>query len=127
MSLSFLASQYWAYSSFLFQYVRYIDWTITTPLLLLELLLNTGLPLSDIVTVIFMDLVMIITGLVGALVATRYKWGYFAFGCAALFYIWYVLLSKGSKAALALGTDVRSAYIKSSKFQTNHTPPLILF
>jgi bacteriorhodopsin len=70
--------------------VRYIDWTITTPLLLLELLLNTGLPLSDIVTVIFFDLVMIITGLVGALVATRYKWGYYAFGCFALFYIWFV-------------------------------------
>ena len=29
-------------------YVRYIDWTITTPLLLLELLLVSGLPLSAI-------------------------------------------------------------------------------
>lgn len=36
-------------------YVRYIDWTITTPLLLLELLLGTGLPLSDIILVIFFD------------------------------------------------------------------------
>jgi bacteriorhodopsin len=32
------------------QYVRYIDWTVTTPALLLELLLATGLPLSDIIT-----------------------------------------------------------------------------
>lgn len=90
-------------------YVRYIDWVsfspphfsiiawnflvsrvsrlimsyhqvITTPLLLLELLLGTGLALSDITTVIFMDLAMIITGLVGALVATSYKWGYFTLG-----------------------------------------------
>lgn len=29
-------------------YARYIDWTITTPMLLLELLLTTGLPLSQI-------------------------------------------------------------------------------
>jgi bacteriorhodopsin len=98
------------------QYVRYIDWTITTPLLLLELLLNTGLPLSDIIAVIFMDLVMIITGLVGALVASRYKWGYYAFGCAALLYIWFVLFVKGRASALALGADVQRAYTRSSMF-----------
>jgi bacteriorhodopsin len=98
------------------QYVRYIDWAITTPLLLLELLLATGLPLSDILTVLFMDLVMIVTGLVGALVPTRYKWGYFAMGCAALFYIWWVLLAKGSKAAFALGADMRSIHLRSGQF-----------
>jgi bacteriorhodopsin len=96
--------------------VRYIDWTITTPLLLLELLLNTGLPLSDIVTVIFMDLVMIITGLVGALVVSRYKWAYFAFGCAALLYIWWILLFKGRAAARTLGNDVHRAYTGSTIF-----------
>lgn len=32
-------------------YARYIDWTITTPLLLLEVLLATGLPLTEIFTV----------------------------------------------------------------------------
>lgn len=67
--------------------MRYIDWTITTPLLLLELLLCTGLPLSEIITCIFMDIVMIVTGLVGALVASSYKWGFFTFGvsiCSSL-------------------------------------------
>lgn len=34
-------------------YARYIDWTITTPALLLTLLLSTGLPMSDIVATIF--------------------------------------------------------------------------
>lgn len=56
-------------------YVRYIDWVITTPALLLELVLATGLPLSDIIALIFFDEVMIITGLVGALVASSYKVG----------------------------------------------------
>ena len=55
-------------------YARYIDWTITTPLLLLELLLTTGLPLTEIFSTIFMDELMIITGLIGALVASEYKW-----------------------------------------------------
>lgn len=54
-------------------YVRYIDWVITTPFLLLELVLATGLPLSDIVALIFFDEVMIITGLVGSLVVSSYK------------------------------------------------------
>jgi bacteriorhodopsin len=49
------------------------DWVITTPALLLELVLATGLPLSDIIALIFFDEVMIITGLVGALVASSYK------------------------------------------------------
>ena len=57
-------------------YVRYIDWVITTPALLLELVLATGLPLSDIIALIFFDEVMIITGLVGALVASSYKVGF---------------------------------------------------
>lgn len=34
-------------------YARYIDWTITTPLLLLELALTTALPLSQVFGLIF--------------------------------------------------------------------------
>jgi bacteriorhodopsin len=48
---------------------------ITTPLLLLDLLLTAGSPWPSILWTIFLDLVMVITGLVGALVKTRYKWG----------------------------------------------------
>ena len=61
------------------------------PLLLLELLLATGLTISDIFTTLFMSWVFVIYGLVGALVVSRYKWGYFIFGCMVLFYIWCVL------------------------------------
>lgn len=61
-------------------YVRYIDWFITTPLLLLDLLLTAGLPWPTIFFIIMVDEIMIVTGLVGALVTSVYKWGYFAFG-----------------------------------------------
>ena len=70
--------------------MRYIQWFITFPLLLLELLLATGLSLSDIMTTLFMGIVLVITGLVGALVHSDYKWGYYTFGCSALLYVWYV-------------------------------------
>lgn len=61
-------------------YVRYIDWFITTPLLLMDLMLTAGMPWPTILFVILVDEIMIITGLVGALVRSVYKWGYFAFG-----------------------------------------------
>ena len=61
-------------------YVRYIDWFITTPLLLMDLLLTAGMPWPTLLWVILVDEIMIVTGLVGALVESSYKWGYFAFG-----------------------------------------------
>lgn len=48
---------------------------VTTPLLLMDLLLTAGLPWPTILYTIFLDEVMIVTGLIGALVKTRYKWG----------------------------------------------------
>ncbi|GAA6008671.1 hypothetical protein JCM11491_003389 [Sporobolomyces phaffii] len=95
-------------------YARYIDWTITTPLLLLELAFTTGLPLSQIFILIFFDLVMIITGLIGALVPSIYKWGFFAFGCAALVAIWVILLGPGRASAARLGSDFHKAYMTST-------------
>lgn len=70
--------------------MRYIQWFITFPLLLLSVLLSTGLSLSDIMTTLFMGITVVITGLVGALVASTYKWGFYVFGSFALFYVWYV-------------------------------------
>lgn len=39
-------------------YVRYIDWAITTPLLLLDLLLTAGMPLTMLLWVILVDEIM---------------------------------------------------------------------
>lgn len=48
---------------------------ITTPLLLLDLCLTAGLPWPTILWTIALDEAMIVTGLIGALVKSRYKWG----------------------------------------------------
>ncbi|KAI0831366.1 heat shock protein 30 [Trametes gibbosa] len=92
-------------------FVRYIQWFITFPLLLLELLLATGLSLSDIFTTLFMAVVLVITGLVAALVPSTYKWGYYTFGVAALFYIWYILLWHGPHTTFAAGGVLRRGYL----------------
>lgn len=54
-------------------YARYIDWSITTPLLLLDVLLMAKLPLSATAWAIYADLAMVITGLIGALVGDSYR------------------------------------------------------
>lgn len=111
-------------------WVRYVDWYamifrqrvlfpvltdgdrfITTPLILLEVLLTAGMPAPTILFTMFMDEIMIIMGLVGAVTNTGYKWGFFAFGCAAMFYVFWIMIWQGRKYARHLGSDIHKAYI----------------
>jgi len=80
--------------------VRYIQWFINAPLILLMLLLTTGFPLSDLFLTIFMIIVTVVTGLVGALTPTSYKWGFYVFGVLALFYVVYSVLFGGLRSRL---------------------------
>ncbi|KAI0264257.1 family A G protein-coupled receptor-like protein [Gloeopeniophorella convolvens] len=81
-------------------WVRYIQWFINAPLILLMLLLTTGFPLSDIFLTIFMIIVTVVSGLVGALTPTSYKWGFFVFGTLALIFVVYTLLAGGLRSRL---------------------------
>lgn len=91
-------------------YVRYIDWFVTTPLLLLDLLLTAGMPWPTILITLLADEVMIVTGLVGALTRTSYKWGYYTFAMLAFFYVIYSLAITGRGYANALGKEVSRTY-----------------
>ncbi|PCH38215.1 family A G protein-coupled receptor-like protein [Wolfiporia cocos MD-104 SS10] len=97
-------------------YVRYIQWFITLSSLLLELLLATGLTLSDIFTTIFMGWVFVICGLVGAFVPSTYKWGFYVIGVFGMFYIWWVLLGHGPRSTFAAGGAVRSGYLRTASY-----------
>ncbi|TQN72063.1 FDD123-like protein-2 [Colletotrichum shisoi] len=91
-------------------YVRYIDWFITTPLLLLDLLLTAGVPWPTVLVTLLADEIMIVTGLVGALTSTSYKWAYWLFGMFAFFYVVYALVIDGRRHAAALGGNVSTTY-----------------
>lgn len=80
-------------------------------MLLTDLLLTAGMPWPSVLYIILVDWIMIVTGLVGALVRTSYKWGYFTFGCVALFYILYVLGWEARKHANAMGKDVGKTFL----------------
>jgi len=92
-------------------YVRYIDWFVTTPLLLLDILLTAGLPWPTILYTLLMDEIMVITGLVGALVASSYKWGYFVFAMVALFFIAFNVCYVGLRHARALSQTIGKTYM----------------
>jgi len=92
-------------------YVRYIDWVITTPLLLMDVLLTGGLPWPTVLYTILIDEIMIVTGLVGALVASSYKWGYFVFAMFALFFIFYNVVMVGRTYANHISPEVGRTYI----------------
>jgi len=53
---------------------------------------------------------MIITGLVGALVSSSYKWGYFVFACVAFFGVVWNLVAVGRKHARTINPAVLKTY-----------------
>jgi len=97
-------------------FVRYIQWFINFPILLIILLYSTGLSLSDILTTAFFAWVVVVTGLAGALTPSIYKWGYFVMGVMALFYIWSVLLFHGPRTTFAAGQGVRNGFVRGAGF-----------
>ena len=82
-------------------WARYVDWSVTTPLLLLDLCLLAGLSGANILVAVVADLIMILTGLFAAFGEEGgQKWGWYAFGCIAYLVIVYQLALNG-RAAVA--------------------------
>lgn len=80
-------------------YARYIDWSLTTPLLLLDLCLLAGLSGANILVALFADVIMILTGLFAAFGAGEsQKWGWYAFGVIAYLVVVYQLALNGRGA-----------------------------
>ncbi|KAH8106704.1 heat shock protein 30 [Cristinia sonorae] len=102
-------------------YVRYIQWFINFPLILIMLLSASGLALSDILTTAFMAWFAVVSGLVGALVASSYKWGYFVMAILALMYIWASINGHARRTTFHAGDGVRSGFIRGAGFLTVFT------
>ncbi|MCJ1336962.1 hypothetical protein MMC09_002240 [Bachmanniomyces sp. S44760] len=82
-------------------WARYVDWSVTTPLLLLDLALLAGLNGANILVAIVADLIMILTGLFAAFAEEGGKqWGYYAMACLAYLVIIYQLAVHGRATAM---------------------------
>ena len=78
-----------------FYFARYLDWVITTPLLLLDLAL-VALPRypgrSALLGILIgTDVYMIVTGFVASYIRSDYRWAWFGFSCVAFFGILYII------------------------------------
>lgn len=93
-------------------WARYVDWSITTPLLLLDLCLLAGVDGAHTLMAIVADLIMILGGLFAAYGEERtvQKWGWYAIACIAyIFVIWHVALH-GSRLAATKGDRVKKLF-----------------
>jgi len=77
-----------------FYYARYIDWFFTTPLMLWEIACALDLSTFDWNMIFFMDLIMIVTGLIGSLICGGEKWIFWGFGMLAFIPIIWTLCAE---------------------------------
>jgi len=82
-------------------WARYVDWSLTTPLLLLDLALLAGINGGHIVMLLLADLIMVLTGLFAAYGHNAgQKWGWYTIACVAyLFVIWHLVVNGRPQAA----------------------------
>lgn len=99
----------------LFHYARYIDWTFTTPLLLVTLCMTAmhggEKRAGAIAGAVLADLMMILTAfLFGASEVAWIKWTWFIISCAAFLGVYYVIWVPNMQANALEREDVRASY-----------------
>ncbi|OCK81162.1 family A G protein-coupled receptor-like protein [Lepidopterella palustris CBS 459.81] len=99
-------------------YARYIEWFLTMPLILSNLYFAAGMSWQSLAQITLVAWIFVVTRLVGALISTTYKWGYFVFSLVSFFYIVYQLFFAVRTHATALGDDIRKAYFFPAALQS---------
>ena len=100
-----------------FLYARYIDWLVTTPLLLLSLALvalpkgHTGRG-SLTAVLLGADVYMILTGFAASFIRTGFRWAFFGMSCAGFLVVLYIIAFKLTPEASRRSQDVKGLYAK---------------
>lgn len=98
-------------------WARYVDWSVTTPLLLLDLCLLAGLSGANILVAIVADIIMILTGLFAAYGDEGgNKWGWYAYACIAYLVIVYQLAYNGRGAVINKDSKTKAFFGAISGF-----------
>lgn len=104
-----------------FYFARYVDWTFTTPLLLLTLgttAQHSGVRRPEAIAgMILADVIMILTALFfGLSVVPWIKWTWFVISCAAFLGVYYVIWVSLMRENAAERDDVRATYRRNASF-----------
>ncbi len=98
-------------------WARYVDWSLTTPLLLLDLAFLAGMSGADILVTIVSDLIMVFLGLFAAFgTSGSQKWGYYTFACLAFIVIVYQLVVSGRRAVMTKGNNTAKLFASIGGF-----------
>jgi bacteriorhodopsin len=98
-------------------WARYVDWSLTTPLLLLDLSLLAGLNGAHIIMAILADLVMILTGLFAAYSHSKGdKWGWYTIACLGFLVVIWHLVYNGRVTSKVKGNKVGKFYAAISLY-----------
>ena len=99
-------------------WARYVDWALTTPLLLLDLSLLAGMNGAHITMAIIADIIMILTGLFAAFGSegTPQKWGWYTIACIAYLVVVWHLAINGRASAQANSRKVGSFFLAIAGF-----------
>jgi bacteriorhodopsin len=106
-----------------FYFARYIDWTFTTPLLLVGLsrtAMHSGMRRPAVVWgLIGSDLIMIVTALAfGLSDVAAVKWTWFAISCGAFLAVFYGIFVQLREENASERADVRKAFVRNAVFLT---------
>jgi bacteriorhodopsin len=107
----------------IFYFARYIDWTFTTPLLLVTLSMNAmhagEKRAGAIAGVVLADVMMILTALFFGMSEVAWiKWTWFIISCAAFLGVFYVIWVSQMQANALERDDVRSSYRRNASMLT---------
>ncbi|KAI1466010.1 family A G protein-coupled receptor-like protein [Daldinia caldariorum] len=98
-------------------WARYVDWSLTTPLLLLDLCLLAGINGASILVTIVSDVIMILAGLFAAFARHEAQgWGWYAIACVAYLNVVYQIGYKGRHATSARDNKIRAFFGAISLF-----------
>ncbi|KFY32001.1 hypothetical protein V493_00593 [Pseudogymnoascus sp. VKM F-4281 (FW-2241)] len=86
-------------------WARYVDWLLTTPMILFSLALVAGLNGADILVTVVSSITMILTGLFAALGETKaQRWGFYVFAWLSYLVFHYQLVVGGRRNAATRGS-----------------------
>ncbi|KPI45543.1 Opsin-1 [Cyphellophora attinorum] len=92
-------------------WARYVDWSVTTPLLLMDLALMAGLSGANILVAIVADVIMVLTGLFAAYgKGDGQKWGWYAWACIAYLVVVYQLAVNGRSTVASKDSKTKAFY-----------------
>lgn len=93
-------------------YSKYIAWFLAYPLLIVSYGVFAAISWPTLLSILFAQWVWILSALIGSLISSSYKWGFFTFGVVGLIYVWYSLLFTLVRSATKIDSDHRKfAYI----------------